>query len=157
MNSIHSFDVELINGELISLSTYKGKKLLIVNVASECGYTPQYEGLQELYNMFSDKLVVLACPCNDFGGQEPGTGEEIQTFCSTNFGVRFPMLSKVGIVNDTHPMYTWLTSKSENGKLDAEVNWNFCKFLLDEDGQLEHFYNSNVAPASEEIANWLNK
>ncbi len=155
MNSIHSIDVEMIDGEVISLSKYKGKKLLIVNVASACGFTPQYEGLQELHNMFGDILVVLGCPCNDFGGQEPGSEQEIQSFCSTSFGVTFPMTKKLGIVNETHPLYAWLTSQEANGVVDAEVNWNFCKFLVNEDGQLAHFYASAVAPASEEIIGWV--
>jgi glutathione peroxidase len=154
--TIHSFKVESIDGKIIDFSDFKGKKILIVNVASECGYTKQYAQLQELYELHQDKLVIIGFPSNDFGGQEPGTAEEIQQFCSSKFGVTFPLTAKVNIKSSpVHPIYEWLTQKSKNGVLDAEVNWNFNKFLIDENGKLEKALGSSVTPMDEDILNWI--
>lgn len=154
--TIYHFKVESIDGESMDLSSFKGKKLLIVNVASECGYTPQYAQLQELYESFSEKLVVIGFPSNDFGGQEPGTDEEIKSFCSSRYGVTFPLTTKINIKgNDVHPLYKWLTQKSENGVMDAEVKWNFQKFLIDENGMLYKSLSHKVSPLDDEILQWI--
>ncbi len=154
--SIHTFKIESIDGKTINFADYKGKKILIVNVASECGYTNQYAQLQELYELHSDKLVVIGFPSNDFGGQEPGTVAEIQEFCSSKFGVTFPLTTKVNIKSSpVHPIYEWLTQKSRNGVMDANVKWNFNKFLIDENGRLVKALPSSVTPLDEEILNWI--
>lgn len=156
MASIHEFRVEGIGGKDIDFSSFAGKKILVVNVASECGYTPQYQQLEELYEAFEEKLVIIGFPSNDFGGQEPGTDEEIQSFCKTNFGVKFPLASKVKIKHDpVHPIYQWLTTKEYNGVMDSKVAWNFHKYLLDEKGKLINSYPSAVTPLDEEILNWV--
>ncbi len=129
--------------------------MIVVNVASECGYTPQYQQLQELYEEFQDKVVVLGFPSNDFGGQEPGTNQEIQQFCSARYGVSFPMAAKVGVRKNPHPVYQWLQQKSLNGKMDSEVKWNFHKYLLDENGQLVASYPSSTSPFDDAILDWV--
>jgi glutathione peroxidase len=155
-STFHQFKIESITGDQIDFSAYKGKKILIVNVASKCGYTPQYKELQELYTNFGDKLVVIGFPCNDFGGQESGSNEEIQSFCDSKYGVTFPMTTKVKIKGkDAHPIYQWLTTKDKNGVMDADVRWNFHKFLIDEQGNLVKAYPSSVKPLSEEILGWV--
>jgi glutathione peroxidase len=154
--SIHSFKINAIDGKTMDLSKYKGKKILIVNVASQCGYTKQYDGLQKLYEANKDKLVIIGFPCNQFGGQEPGGAEEIQQFCKKNFGVTFPLTEKIDVKGGNQAaIYKWLTSKSENGVLDATITWNFNKFLIDEKGELLAYFPSKVAPDSEEIAKYL--
>ncbi len=156
MHSIHQFKIRGINQAEIDFATYEGKKVLIVNVASECGYTPQYKQLQELYEAFQDKLVIVGFPCNDFGGQEPGTQETIHTFCTRNYGVTFPLATKVSILPpDTHPIYKWLMQKDRNGKLDSSVQWNFHKYLLDEKGELIAAYPSSTLPIDEAILDWV--
>jgi glutathione peroxidase len=154
MESLHSLKVLNIKGEEVSLSKYKGKKVLIVNVASKCGYTPQYGDLQLLHEKYGDKVAVLGFPSNDFGGQEPGTNIEIAQFCSTNYGVTFDMYDKVAVKGkDKHPLYQWLTSKSLNGWNDQEPTWNFCKYLVDEEGHLLKFYASSVNPFDDDLIN----
>ncbi len=153
MTSIHQFVVERIDGEQINFADFKGKKIMVVNVASQCGYTHQYQQLQELYTEFQNQLMIIGFPANDFGRQEPGTNAEIQTFCTLNYGVTFPMAAKIAI--NEHPVYRWLTQKSLNGQLDSEVSWNFQKYLLDEDGQLVAFYPSSVSPVDERILDWI--
>ncbi|MEM7101633.1 MAG: glutathione peroxidase [Bacteroidota bacterium] len=156
MTSIYNFKVEGIRGEEIDFAEFKGKIIMVVNVASECGFTPQYAQLQDLYNEFNNELVIIGFPSNDFGGQEPGTNNEIHTFCSRNFGVSFPLASKITILGeDKHPIYQWLTQKSLNGHSDSEVQWNFQKYLLDETGQLCAVFPSSVDPCSEEILNFF--
>ncbi|MEO9211349.1 MAG: glutathione peroxidase, partial [Ginsengibacter sp.] len=136
-STIYHFKVTSLDGGTIDFSQYKGKKILIVNTASKCGYTPQYEELETLYKTYGNKLVIVGFPANNFGGQEPGSNEEIKTFCTKNYGVTFPMAAKVSVKgDDIAPIYKWLTSKSENGVLDADIKWNFTKFLLDENGVL---------------------
>ncbi len=156
IESAHSFKVKAIDGDMIDLSAYKGKKILVVNVASKCGYTRQYEGLEALYKKYRTKLVVIGFPANNFGGQEPGSNEEIQEFCTSKFSVTFPMASKVSVKgSDIDPLFKWLTNKSENGVLDANITWNFNKFLLDENGKLIQHFSSNVEPMSEAITKYL--
>lgn len=150
--SIYDFELPLLNEELVSLSSYKGKKILIVNTASECGYTPQYEGLEALYKKYGDKVVVLGFPANNFGSQEPGTNVEIGAFCKENYGVTFPMFSKISVKGeDMSPLYQWLTQKDKNGWNEDSPNWNFCKYLIDEEGNLQAFYASAIEPMGEEI------
>jgi glutathione peroxidase len=156
VNSIHSFKVKSIEGKTIDFASFKGKKILVVNTASKCGYTPQYDALQKVYNGYKDKLVIVGFPANNFGGQEPGSDSEIQDFCKANYGVSFPMASKISVKgSDIAPIYKWLTSKTENGVLDAEVGWNFGKFLLDENGKLLQYFPSKVKPDSEEILKFV--
>lgn len=153
---IYDFQVEGLEGSTIDFSKFKGKKILIVNTASKCGYTRQYEGLQKLYDTYKDKLVIVGFPANNFGGQEPGTNTEIQEFCKKNYGVTFPMAAKVSVKgDDTAPIFKWLCNKSENGFIDAEIKWNFGKFLLDEKGNLIQYFPSKVEPMSEEITSKL--
>lgn len=154
--SIHDFKVDGLDGKTIDFSAFKGKKILIVNTASECGYTRQYEGLQKLYDTYNDKLVIVGFPANNFGGQEPGSNETIAAFCKKSFGVTFPMAAKVSVKgNDIAPIFKWLSNKTENGVMDAEIKWNFGKFLLDESGNLIQYFPSKVEPMNEEIISKL--
>jgi glutathione peroxidase len=154
--SIYDFKVEALEGGTIDFSKYKGKKILVVNTASKCGYTPQYEGLEKLYETYKEKLVIVGFPANNFGGQEPGTNVEIGEFCKKNYGVSFPMAAKVSVKgDDIAPIYQWLCNKTENGVMDAEIKWNFGKFLLDEKGNLIQYFPSKVTPMSEEITSKL--
>lgn len=154
--SIHSFKVKSIEGKTIDFSKFKGKKILVVNTASKCGYTPQYEALQKVYEQYKDKMVIVGFPANNFGGQEPGSDAEVQEFCKARFGVTFPLASKVSVKgDDMAPIYKWLTSKTENGVMDADIKWNFGKFLLDENGQLLQYFPSKVTPDSEEILKYI--
>ncbi len=152
-NSFHALRSAGLSGDEFSFSQLKGKRILIVNTASECGYTPQYAQLQELYDTYKEKgFVVVGFPSNDFGGQEPGTNEEIGAFCQKNYGVSFPMMAKTSVLGEgKHPVYVWLTEKKENGKQDVTVSWNFNKFLIDESGQWVAYYPSNVSPLDDEI------
>ena len=154
--SIHSFKVKGIDGKQIDFASFKGKKILIVNTASKCGYTPQYEALEKVYEQYKDKLVIIGFPCNQFGGQEPGTNEEIVSFCKKNYGVSFPLADKVDVKGAaTAPIYQWLTQKAKNGVVDATITWNFNKFLLDENGKMIAYFPSNVKPDSEDILSRL--
>ncbi len=154
--SIYEFKVEALDGGTIDFAQFKGKKILIVNTASECGYTVQYEGLEALYEKYKDRLVVIGFPANNFGGQEPGTNAEIKEFCKKNYGVSFPMASKISVKGeDAAPIYKWLCNKSENGVLDAEIKWNFNKFLVDENGKILAKFDSKVTPMSEELTSKL--
>jgi glutathione peroxidase len=150
--SIYDFKMKSITGEEISFDRYKGKKVLIVNVASKCGYTPQYEDLQKLHEQFGDKVIILGFPANNFASQEPGTNEEIATFCKTNYGVSFQMFEKVSVKgNDQSPLYEWLSTKELNGWNDQAPKWNFCKYLVNENGELVKFFASGVKPMSDEM------
>lgn len=154
--NIYDFKVEGLDGGTIDFSSFKGKKILIVNTASKCGYTKQYEGLEKLYEQHKDKLVIVGFPANNFGAQEPGTNTEIQEFCKKNYGVSFPMAAKISVKgDDTAPIYKWLCSKVENGVLDAEIKWNFNKFLLDENGNLMYYFPSNIEPLSNDLVSKL--
>lgn len=155
--NIHQFTVNDINGEPFEMASLKGNKIMVVNTASECGLTPQYEILEELYKNYKAKgLVIVGFPANNFGGQEPGTNEEIKGFCQKNYGVSFPMMSKISVKgDDKHEIYQWLTEKSKNGLMDAEVSWNFQKFLIDENGKLVGMIPPQESPASETVLEWL--
>lgn len=155
--SIHRFKVESLDGGTLDFAQFKGKKILIVNTASECGYTPQYKALQQLYTENQDRLVIVGFPCNDFGGQEPGNSQTIQSFCQKNYGVSFPMAAKVSITQEPALIYKWLTNKKENGVLDATIRWNFNKFLLDENGRMMAYFPSSVAPDAAELREMLKK
>lgn len=157
--SFYDFTVKTIEGKDISLSTFKGKKVLVVNVASKCGFTPQYAKLEELYQKYGkDNFVVIGFPANNFLRQEPGTNEEIKKFCTLNYGVTFPMMAKISVKGkDMAPLYKWLTEKSENGVENAKVGWNFHKFLIDENGNWIASYSSNTDPLSEKIVDWITR
>jgi glutathione peroxidase len=150
--SIYDFKMKDINGELVDFSKFKGQKLLLVNVASKCGYTPQYADLQKLHEAHGDKVTIIGFPANNFGGQEPGTNEEIKQFCSSNYGVTFKMMDKVSVKGaDKDPLYRWLSDKDMNGWNDKEPSWNFCKYFINENGELVKFFPSSVKPMDEEI------
>ncbi len=154
--SIHQFKVKALDGGEIDFASFKGKKILVVNTASKCGYTPQYKELEALYAEYGNKLVIVGFPANNFGGQEPGTNAEIKTFCEKNYGVSFPMAEKISVKGeDEAPIYQWLTQKAKNGVLDANVQWNFNKFLLNEQGELIAYFPSKVSPTSTEITDRL--
>ena len=154
--SIHEFKVSGLEGDIIDFNFFKGKKILIVNTASECGYTPQYKELQALYEKYKGSLVIVGFPANNFGGQEPGSATEIKAFCEKNYGVSFPMAAKVSVKgDDMAPIYKWLTSKTQNGVLDASIGWNFNKFLINEQGQMVAYFPSKVTPLSDEIVSKL--
>lgn len=156
--SLHDFKVKSISGDDVDLSKYKGKKLIVVNTASECGLTPQYAQLEELYKDKKDQCEIIGFPCNDFGAQEPGTEAEIQSFCTKNYGVTFPMMSKVKVKgNDKHPLYDWLLKESSQKNQLGEVKWNFQKFLIDENGQHVKTIEPTVEPTDGEILNWINE
>ena len=151
-DSVYDFQIKDIDGNDTTLAEYKGKVLMIVNVASKCGYTPQYEGLQAIYEKYEDQgLVIVGFPANNFNGQEPGTNEEIKQFCTLNYGVSFPMASKVSVKGDDQdPLFSYLTSL-DNEDFDGEIKWNFEKFLIDKDGTLVRRFRSGVKPESEEL------
>lgn len=155
--SFYDFKVKSIDGKEFDLSSLKGKKVMVVNTASECGNTPQYKKLEALYEKYKDRdFVVIGFPANNFGSQEPGTNEEIAEFCEVKYGVTFPMMEKISVKgNDQHPLYAWLTSESLNGKMDSEVKWNFQKYLIDENGQLVEVIEPKTQPDSEEVINWI--
>ena len=149
--SFYDFKMKTIEGKEISLSEFKGKKVLVVNVASECGFTPQYEDLQNLHEAYGDKIVVLGFPANNFGGQEPGSNLAIQQFCTAKFGVTFQMFEKISVLGkDRASLYEWL--EKESGKAP---NWNFCKYLIDENGKVTAFFPSSVNPLDEAITGTL--
>lgn len=156
MASLYDINIKSLTGDDIDLSTFKGKKILFVNVASECGFTPQYAGLQELHETYQDKLVIIGVPCNQFGGQEPGAAPQIQSFCEKNYGVEFLITEKVDVKgDDQHPLYAWLTSKALNGVKSSSVKWNFQKYLVDENGNLMDYYYSVTKPLSKKITGKL--
>lgn len=148
--------VKSIDGKEVDYTQFKGKKVLIVNTASECGYTPQYEDLEKLYQTYKDKLIILGFPANNFGGQEPGSNEEIKEFCKSKYSVTFPMFEKISVLgDDIAPLYKWLTSKDMNGWNEQQPKWNFNKYLLDENGNLIKYYSSAVKPMSDDIVSQL--
>lgn len=155
--SLYDFKMKDIDGKEFDMSQLKGKKVLIVNVASKCGLTPQYEELEELYNKYKNQnFVIIGVPSNNFKGQEPGSDEEIKQFCSLTYGVTFPMMSKVDVIgDDIAPLYKWLTQKDENGKFNAEVQWNFQKFMIDQHGHLVDFVSPRTLPFDEKIVKWI--
>jgi glutathione peroxidase len=153
MTSAHDFEHQTIDGKPCSLAEYKGKVLLIVNVASQCGLTPQYKGLEELYrDKKNEGFVVLGFPCNQFGGQEPGTESEIQQFCSTRFDVTFPLFAKLEVNGkNRHPLYEWLTSQAAEADGSRDIKWNFAKFLIGRDGQVVARFGPTTAPTAETV------
>lgn len=156
--AFYDFKVQGLDGNQIDFSKFKGKKVLVVNTASKCGYTPQYADLQKLYDQYQNKLVIVGFPANNFGQQEPGTNEEIGAFCKKNYGVTFPMAEKVSVTgSDVHPLFKYLTDEAHKlGTKDPVVGWNFTKFLVDENGKLIAVFPSKVSPTSEEVTKYLN-
>ncbi len=157
--SFYDFKVKDIDGKDFDLSSLKGKKVLVVNTASKCGLTPQYKQLQSIFEMYGgEKFTIIGFPANNFMKQEPGTEEEIAEFCEKNYGVTFQMMSKISVKgDDIHPLYKWLTSKSENGVMDSEVAWNFQKYLIDEKGNLVDMVAPKVKPDDDKILSWIKK
>lgn len=155
--TLYDFTVKDINGDEFALSQFSGKKVLVVNVASKCGLTPQYKDLQSLYEKYGgEDFVIIGFPANNFLSQEPGTNAEIAEFCSSNYGVTFPMMSKISVKgDDQHELYKWLTSKEENGKMDAKVKWNFQKFMVNEEGKVVDVAFPKEKPMSDKIVNWI--
>lgn len=155
--NLHQFKVEDIDGNTFNLADLKGKKVMVVNTASKCGLTPQYKDLQALYEQYKDKnFVIIGFPANNFMSQEPGSNEEIAEFCSKNYGVSFPMMSKISVKGkDMHSLYQFLTQKSKNGLQDSEVEWNFQKYLINENGQLEQVISPRTSPSSPEVVRWI--
>ncbi|SRX55488.1 glutathione peroxidase [Aequorivita sp. CIP111184] len=155
-HSIYDIAINELDGKPISLKAFKGKKILFVNVASECGFTNQYKELQALSDIYADKLVVIGSPCNQFGKQEPGNATQIQEFCELNFGVTFLLTEKIAVKGSKqHPLYKWLTSKELNGKKSSSVKWNFQKYLVDDKGNLIDYYFSITKPMSSKITKHL--
>ena len=145
--NFYSLQAKANNGEIVPFERFKGKKVLLVNLASRCGYTPQYNELEELHKLHKNKIVVLGFPSNDFGGQEPGTDEEIENFCKVNFGVTFPLFHKDHVAgNNKQPVYEWLSNPDKNGWNDKEPSWNFYKYLVNEHGNLDKVFSSSVSP-----------
>jgi len=155
--TFHDFKVNTIDGQPFDLSTLKGKKVLVVNTASKCGNTPQYAQLEAIYNKYGgDKFTIIGFPANNFMSQEPGTNEEIKQFCTLNYGVTFQMMAKISVKGkDIDPLYKWLTTKEENGVMDAPVKWNFQKYMIDENGKLAGMVPPGEKPDSEKIVNWI--
>lgn len=159
MNPKNFYEHELrtVDGKVFKLSSLKGKKIMIVNVASKCGLTPQYKELQSLYDEYGgENFEILAFPANNFGAQEPGTDQQIQSFCDSNYGVTFKVFEKISVKgHDQHPFYQWLTNKELNGSLSVSVKWNFQKFLIDENGNLIDYLLPTTSPKSKKVIQWL--
>jgi glutathione peroxidase len=155
-SGFYGFKVKTLDGGEFDFSTLKGKKVMIVNTASKCGFTPQYKELEEVYEQYKGDLVIIGFPANNFANQEPGSASEIRKFCTENYGVTFPMMAKISVKgDDMAPIYEWLTSKKENGVMDSEVKWNFQKYLIDENGKLVDVVYSKEKPDSEKIIAWI--
>jgi glutathione peroxidase len=156
--SIYKIKINSLQGKPIDLCNYKGKKILFINVASKCGFTPQYKALQELQEAYNDDLVIIGVPCNQFGKQEPGNSEEIQQFCEINYGVTFLITEKLNVKgSNQHSLYEWLTKKSINGKQNSTVKWNFQKYLVDEEGELLDYFYAITKPMNSRITSHLKK
>ena len=156
--SIYNFKIKALDGSTIDFSKYKGKKILIVNTASMCGFTPQYEGLEKLYESHKDNLVIIGFPSDNFGNQEFHSDDSISTFCRKDHGVTFPLTTRVDVKGpNATPVFKYLCSKSENGVLDAEISWNFNKFIIDENGNLLQHFDSKVTPESDELLKYIDK
>lgn len=157
--TIYQFKVKDLYGNEFDFASLKGKKILIVNTASECGLTPQYKDLESIYEKFKDKnFVIVGFPANNFGKQEPGSNEQIASFCKKNYGVTFPMMSKISVKGkDMHEIYQFLTQKTKNGLQDSEVEWNFQKYLINEQGELVKVLSPRVLPTDDEIIGWIIK
>ena len=159
VNSFYDIEAKTITGETVKMEQYKSKVLLIVNTASKCGFTGQYDGLQKLYETYQDRgFIILGFPSNDFMGQEPGTNEEIQSFCKLNYGVTFPMFDKVAVKGkDAHPLYAYLTSKQTNPEFGGKISWNFNKFLISSDGQVVNRFGSRTTPDDSDLIDAIEK
>jgi glutathione peroxidase len=158
VESIYNFKIKALDGSTIDFSKYKGKKILIVNTASMCGFTPQYEGLEKLYESHKNNLVIVGFPSDNFGNQEYHSDDSIITFCRKDHGVTFPLTTRVDVKGpNATPIFKYLCSKSENGVLDAEINWNFNKFIIDEKGNLLQHFDSKVTPESDELLKYIDK
>jgi len=157
--SIYDYSASSIDGTEVDLKKYKGKKIIIVNVASKCGFTPQYKELQEIYDEYKDTIEILGFPSNDFLWQEPGKNSDIKKFCSSNYGITFPLFEKIAVKKkrNQHPIYTWLSHKELNGWNNKAPSWNFCKYLIDENGKLVNYYSSSITPKSQEMLNFINR
>jgi glutathione peroxidase len=158
-SGFYDFKVKTLEGKDFDFSSLKGKKVMVVNVASKCGLTPQYKDLEEIYEKYqSDNFVIIGFPANNFMNQEPGTAGEIRKFCSDNYGVTFPIMEKISVKgDDMHPVYQWLTSKSKNGVKDSEVTWNFQKYLIDENGNLIEVIPPKEKPTSDKVISWISE
>lgn len=155
-SGFYDFKVKTIDGKDFDFASLKGKKVMVVNTASKCGFTPQYKELEALYENYQDNLVIIGFPANNFGNQEPGTAAEIKSFCTANYGVTFPLMEKISVKgDDMAPIYKWLTSKAKNGVMDSEVKWNFQKYLIDEKGKLVDVIYSKEKPNSDKILAWI--
>jgi len=155
-SGFYDFKVKTLEGDNFDFTSLKGKKVMIVNTASKCGYTPQYEDLEELHEQYRDVLVIIGFPANNFMNQEPGSAADIRKFCTENYGVTFPIMEKISVKgNDMHPLYKWLTSKDKNGVMDSEVKWNFQKYLIDENGKLVDVIYSKEKPSSDKVLAWI--
>jgi len=150
--TLYDFTVKTIEGKPVALKQFQGKKVVVLNTASKCGFTPQFEDWEAFYKKHGDKIIVLGFPSNDFKGQDPGSNAEIAEFCKKNYGVTFPMFEKVDVIGDNQaPLYKWLSDKSMNGWNDKVPTWNFCKYVINEKGELTHFFASKVKPEDEEF------
>jgi glutathione peroxidase len=156
--SFYDFTTKTLDGQELSMAQFKGKKVVVMNVASACGYTPQYADWEKFYEVHKDKIVVIGVPCNQFGGQESGSHEEIKAFCQKNYGVTFPISEKMEVKGSTKsPLFAWLTDKAENGWNEKEPTWNFCKYLINEKGELMDFYASGIKPDNEDFLKEIKK
>jgi glutathione peroxidase len=155
-SGFYDFKVKTLEGGDFDFSSLRGKKVMIVNTASKCGYTPQYKDLEEMYEKYQGDLVIIGFPANNFANQEPGSASDIQKFCTEKYGITFPMMEKISVKgDDMHPLYKWLTSKDKNGVIDSEVKWNFQKYLIDENGKLVDVIYSKEKPSSEKVTAWI--
>jgi glutathione peroxidase len=155
-SDFYDFKVKTLEGKDFDFASLRGKKVMIVNTASKCGFTPQYADLEKLYEQYGKKLVIIGFPANNFLNQEPGNALEIRKFCTDEYSVTFPMMEKISVKgNDMHPLYKWLTSKEKNGVMDSQVKWNFQKYLIDEKGKLVDVIYSREKPGSEKVIEWL--
>lgn len=155
-SGFYDFKVKTLEGQEFDFASLKGKKVMIVNTASKCGFTPQYKDLEEVSEKYQGDLVIIGFPANNFANQEPGSATDIRKFCTENYGVTFPIMEKISVKgNDMHPLYKWLTSKSKNGVMDSEVKWNFQKYLIDENGKLVDVIYSKEKPDSEKVIAWI--
>ncbi|NRB84017.1 MAG: glutathione peroxidase [Winogradskyella sp.] len=154
--SIYDIEINSLKGDAVMLNDYKGKYILFVNVASKCGFTPQYRELQQLFEKYNDKLVVIGIPCNQFGRQEPGNAKDIEEFCELNYGVSFLITEKIDVKgSNQHPLYKWLTTKALNGKQNSTVKWNFQKYLVDKDGEFLDYFFSITKPTNSRITKYI--
>jgi glutathione peroxidase len=156
-SAFYNFKVKTLEGNDFDFASLKGKKVMVVNTASKCGFTPQYKDLEELYEKYQGQLVIIGFPANNFLSQEPGSATEIRAFCTANYGVTFPMMEKISVKgDDMAPIYKWLTSKDQNGVMDSSVKWNFQKYLIDENGKLIDVIFSSEKPTSDKVTAWIN-